>query len=200
MKTETKRYWSCIGLIEAVHPSWAVRTVGWSVWRSQDPSSGRSTSDRLCVQGHDVWFALCDCQASSHCHCILCEPLTTRPLGRFCVKTQVSRELTNSGGFCVSFSDFRQQGGFCVSLPVISRTLILCELKGLRLGQVALETRSATSITKAAFSELFIQQGVFYLHSSLSGGVSLFSISSLRAAHSALVGKGRGISTEYHYY
>ena len=84
-----------------------------------------------------------------------------------------------------------------MSLPVTSRTSILCELKGLHLDQVALETRSAASITKAAFSELFIQQGVFYPHSGLTGGVSQFSISSSRAACLALVGKGRGISTEY---
>ena len=159
MKTETKRYWSCIGLIEAVRPSWAARTVDWSVWRSQNSSSGRRTSDRLCVQGHDVWFALCDYQASSHCHCVLCEPLTTRPLGRFCVKTRASRELTNSGGFCVSFSDFRQQGGFCVSLPVTSRTSILCELKGLHPDQVTLVARSTASVREAAISELFTQQG-----------------------------------------
>ena len=132
--TGIKHYWSCTGLIEAVHPSWVARTEGWSVWRSQNLSSGRRTSDWLCVQGHHVWFALCDNQVSSHCHCILCEPLTTGPLGEFCVKTQASRELINLGGFCVSFSDFclYQQGGFCVGLLATNRTSILCDLEGLR--------------------------------------------------------------------
>ena len=56
----------------------------------------------------------------------------------------------------MSFSDFRYQGGFCVSLPVTSRTSILCEPKDLHLDQVAL-TRAAAFIVKAAFSELFNQ-------------------------------------------
>ena len=69
------------------------------------------------------------------------------------MKTQASREPTNSVGFCVSFSDFRQQEGFCVSLPVTSRTSILCEPKGLHLDQVTLETGSAASLVKAALLE-----------------------------------------------